>query len=804
MNTKCFAMLKNILKTTFRFLIRNKGFSFINILGLSIGIAISIIGILYVINELSYDKYNKNSDRIYRFAVDALSGNTAIYQTYTPAVLPGALYDEFPEIEKITRISTFDEQNFKYDDNVFIENNVFVVDSTFFEIFTFPVIEGMDSKLLYEPYTAVISKSTAKKYFGKEDPINKIIRNDTTNFKVIAVIEDVPENSHFHFNIALALTSFDGYYNNPAWFANNFRNYFLLNENYNYKDLEEKLPDFTNKYLFEGNYDKLAENGSKWEYYLQPLLSIHLNSDLRGEFEANGRKEYVYIFLIISIFILLIACINFINLATATAAKRSKEVGVKKTFGVNRNELIKQFLSESLVSSFVSLIVALFFVELILAYLSDYEGIKISIHYFDNFYTIPSLIILGLFIGFLSGFYPALVMSSFKPVFALKNQAQKGSKSPWLRNILVTFQFSASIILIIGTFVIYNQLQLLQKENLGFDTERVLVIRNLSAIENSQQAFKNDLKKLAFVKSASYSFRLPGERFINLGFGAEDFEGGYTLNLSACDEDFIDVMKFEIKEGRFFSKEFTTDTASIIINEEALKLLAYDDAIGKKLNTWGDPPIYFNIIGVVKDIHYESKHQKVHPMGLIHMNSSFGVSPRNISVRVTPGDYKIMIDQLSNLWNKYSPDIPFEYSFFDQEYNQLYQNEINTRKLFFAFSFLAFFIACLGLLGLASFLVQQKIKEIGIRKAFGASPFSITMQLTKKFIQWVIIANIIAWPLAWYFFNSWLNNFSYRCDIEWWFFVIAALISLFIALVTVSYQTIKASCANPIDALRYE
>ncbi|MBL7104335.1 MAG: ABC transporter permease [Bacteroidales bacterium] len=797
-------MLRNIFKTAFRFLIRNKGFSLINILGLSIGIAISIIGILYVINELSYDRYNKNADRIYRFAVDALIGNTAIYQTYTPAALPQALYDEFPEIEKITRIATFDAYNFRYDDKVFLENNVFVVDSTFFEIFTLPVVKGMDSKLLYEPYTAVITKSTAKKYFGTDDPINKIIRGDTTNFKVIAVIEDVPENSHFHFNIALAITSFDGYYNNPAWFSNNFRNYFLLNENYDYKDLEAKLPDFTNKYLFNGDYEKTTAHGNKWEYYLQPLLSIHLNSDIRGEFEVNGRKEYVYIFLLVSIFILLIACINFINLATATATKRSKEVGVKKTIGVNRNELFKQFLCESILSSFFSLIVALFFVEIILAYLHDYEGIKMSMQFFNNFYTIPALIILGLFIGFLSGFYPAIVMSSFKPIFALRKQVEKGSKSPWLRNILVTFQFGASIILLIGTFVIYNQLQLLQKENLGFDTERVIVINNPSALDNSQQSFKNDLEKLSFVNSASYSFRLPGEKFPNLGFGAENLKEGFSLNFSACDEDFNDVMKFEIQNGRFFSKEFGTDTAAIIINEAAAKLLAYDDPIGKKLNTWGNPPIYFNVIGVIKDIHYESKHQKVHPMGFINMNSSFGINPGNVSVRVTPGDYRLMIEQLGDLWNKYSSDIPFEYSFFDQDYNQLYQNEINTRKLFFAFSFLAIFIACLGLLGLASFMVQQKTKEIGIRKTFGASPFLITIQLTKKFIQWVIIANIIAWPLAWYFFNSWLNNFSYRCDIEWWFFVVAAIISILIALITVSYQTVKASKANPIDSLLYE
>lgn len=797
-------MFQNYLVASLRFFSRNKGYSLINILGLSIGLTVSITGFLYVINELSYDKFNANAGRIYRIAVDALAGNTAIYQTYTPAVMAAALYDEFPEIDKVARIATFDDELLKYGENEFVEDNVFITDSTFFDIFTIPVVKGEKGKLLNQPFTAVLTESAALKYFGNENPINQVIRRDTLNFKVIAVVEDLPVNSHFHFTIALSLISFDGFYNNTEWFANNFRTYFLLHENAGAQNLEAKLADFTNKYLFNGNYSKAVERGNKWELYLQPLTSIHLNSDLRGEFEPNGRREYVYIFMVVSVFILLIACFNFINLSTAKSGARAREVGLRKTVGASQHDLLRQFMGESLLTSFISLAIALLFVELTTHFLKQWEGINLSVPYLTNIFTIPVLLLLGLTVGLLSGIYPALVLSSFQPVFALKKQLQKNSRTPWLRNVLVTFQFATSVVLIIGTLVIFKQLELLQNSGLGFDKERIINISNASVISGKIETFKADLKALPFVEEVSAVLNMPGEHFSNLGFGAEGFEGGYTLNLTASDENLDKVLKFEIVNGRYFSKDFGTESMAIIINESAVKLLGYTDPIGKKLNTWSDPPEVFHVIGVVKDLCYESKHQKVMPMGIVNIAGPFGLQPGSVAVRVRPGDYREMIASLEKNWNSYSPAVPFKYSFFEKEYDNLYSNEMQTRKLFLAFSILAVFIACLGLLGLASFMAQQKTKEIGIRKTFGATTLSISLFFTRGFTKWVLLANVIAWPVAWYFFDDWLNNFAYRTGVSWWYFVVAGFASLLIALLTVSYQTIRAASGKPVDALRWE
>ena len=793
-------MFRNYIKIAIRQFSRNKGFSLINIMGLSIGIAVSVIGLLYVFNELSYDRFHKDSDRIYRIAVDALSGTTEIYQTYTAAAYAQALYDDFPEIDKITRISPWDLE-FEYGNKKFIENGVFVVDSTFFDIFTIPVIQGETSNLLNEPYCAVLTKSTAQKYFGNDNPINQIIVAGTSSYKVIAVVEDLPKNSHFHFNIALSLISFDGYYNNPQWFNNNYLTYIKLHKNVDYKKVEARFPDFVDKYLFGGTYAQQSEGGNKWELYLQPLTSIHLNSDLRGEFEANGRKEYVFIFLMVSIFILLIACINFINLSTARAAKRAKEVGIRKVVGSNKANLIKQFIGESIITSFAALILALLFVEIILAFLPSLIGIEIEMPYLSNFYTIPALVLLGLIVGLLSGAYPALVLSAFKPILVLKGNVQKGNGTNWFRNSLVIVQFVISIILIIGTLVISKQLNLLQNENLGFDKESIIVINNIRTVRNSVQVMKNDLSTLPYVQTVSYSNKIPGTRLTNWGCIAEGREGGFTLNVLYADENFEDVFNLGFSKGRYFSKSYGTDSMAIIINEEAEKLIGFEEVLGKRLSFYSEN--YFHVVGVVKNIHYESKHQKIHPMAILNINRRS--NPLGyLTVKVAPGDYTRMIKDITSIWDKYSPSVPINYSFFDEQYESLYNNEMQTKKLFLSFSFLAIFIACLGLLGLASYIAQQKTKEIGVRKTFGASATVITLLLSKGFSKWVIVANILAWPLAWYFFDNWLNNFTERCNLSWWYFALATLISFLIAWITVSYQTIKASRANPVKALKYE
>ncbi len=793
-------MLKNYFKIAIRQMVRNKGFSILNIMGLAIGIAISIIGFLYVLNELSYDRFHANSERIHRIAVDGLSGTTAIYQTYTAAAYAQPLYDEFPEIEKVARIASWDFQ-FRIKEHSFIEKEVFVTDSTFFDVFPIPIVRGQKNKLLSQANTAVITESTARKYFGEDDPINQFITADSTSYRIVAVVEDMPSNSHFHFNVAVSLISFDGFYNNPSWWSNNFLTYLLINENADYKKIESRFPAFVNKYLYEGRYSELSKGGSKWELYLQPLRSIHLNSNLRGEFEANGKKEYVYIFLIVSIFILIIASINFINLSTARTEKRAKEVGVKKVVGSSKTNLIKQFIGESVAISFLSLFIALSIVEIILMFLPNFIGVKLEVPYFSSFYAIPVLLFLGLAVGVLSGMYPALVLSSFKPVQVLKGGSNSEGKTSWLRNSLVIFQFMISVILIIGTFVISSQLDLLQNKNLGFDKENVIVIKNTSAIRNSIQVIKNEIKSLPFVLNVAGSSRLPGMHISNWGCRAEGREDGFTLNVFSADEDFDEVLKIEMIKGRYFSKEFGTDTSAIILNEEAANLIGFDEILDAKINFYREPILH--VIGVMKNMHYESKHQRVHPMAIYNSSSPFG-NPGYLTVKVRSGDYSQMIESLSNLWDKYSSGIPIDYTFLDKQYDSLYNNEMQTKKLFLAFSFLAIFIACLGLLGLASFMAQQKTKEIGIRKTFGASVWSITLLLSKSFTKWVVIANLIAWPLAWYFFNNWLNNFEERCQLSWWYFALAALISFFIAWITVSYQTIKAANANPINSLRHE
>lgn len=793
-------MLRNYFKIAIRQFGRNKGFSFINIMGLAIGIAVSIIGFLYVLNELSYDSFHEKSDRIHRIAVDGLSGTTEIYQTYTAAAYAQPLYNDFPEIEKIARIASWDFQ-FTFGENSFIEKEVFITDSTFFDVFTIPIVRGQKDRLLSQANTAVITESTAKKFFGEDDPINQVITADSSSYRIVAVVEDMPQNSHFHFTVAVSLISFDGFYNNPSWWSNNFLTYLLLNENADYKKVESRFPAFIDKYLYEGQYSELAANGSKWEIYLQPLNSIHLNSNLRGEFEANGKKEYVYIFLIVSVFILIIACINFINLSTARTEKRAKEVGVKKVVGSSKVDLIKQFIGESVILSFIALFIALSMVELALIYLPTFIGVKLQLPYFSTIYAIPLLLLLGLTVGLLSGSYPAMIMSSFNPIYVLKGAKDNKGKTSWLRNSLVIFQFMISIVLIIGTFVISSQLDLLQNKNLGFNKEEVIVIKNASAVQSSIQVVKNEIKSLPFVQNVGISSRLPGLQLNNWGCRVEGGESGFTLNVFYGDEDLFDVLKLEMDMGRYFSREYGTDTTAIVLNEEAAKLIGYDEILSKKINFYREP--FLQVVGVVKNIRYESKHQKVHPMAILNMNTP-NANPRYITVRVLSGDYNKMINSLTAVWDKYSPSIPIDYTFLDKQYDSLYNNEMQTKKLFLAFSFLAIFIACLGLLGLASFMAQQKTKEIGIRKTFGASVWTITLLLSKNFTKWVIIANLIAWPLAWYFFDNWLNNFEERCQILWWHFALAALISFIIAWVTVSYQTIKTANSNPIDSLRYE
>ena len=802
-------MLRNFLKTTIRAFKKNFGFSVINIFGLSIGLACSVLIMVFVWHELNYDKFNEKADRIYRISQRALVGNTQINQTYTPAPLSEAILKEYPEIEAITRFASAGRQTVKYGDKVFIEKGVQLVDSSLFDVFTLPFLKGSPKAALNQPNTVVITESIAKKYFGNEDPLDKILRiyDDESDkaYTVTGVIKDIPDNSHFHIDFFISLISNKGFYDGKEWFNNSFKTYFVLQKGVNYKDFEAKLPAFTNKYLFGGKYEelKVKNKGSFWEMYLQPLLDIHLNSDISGEFEPNGKKSYVYIFFVVAIIILLIACINFMNLNTAKSSARAREVGVRKVVGARRKSLIVQFIGESIFTSIVALAIGMAIAETLLPAYGNLLGRHLEIHYFNNYYVLPLLGLLALLVGLVSGSYPAFFLSSFKPVNVLKGKLNGGNKRPWLRNTLVVVQFTISIVLIIGTLVIYKQLMYLQKERLGFNKEQVILLRNPFALGKNSQIFKDEVKKFDGIESVTFSTAIPGKSFSNIGFSSEG-KNGFSLNICICDQDFQSVMKLEMEKGRFFSDDFIADTSAIIINEAAAKLLEWEEPIGKIITGGWYKTTNYKVIGVVKDFYYESKHQKVRPMSLFKLNGAFNWTPSFISIRIKSGKFNEIIKYLDNSWRKFANGLPIEYTFLSEEYDILYKNEKQTNQLFSVFSVLAIFISCLGLLGLTSYMAEQRTKEIGIRKVMGASVSKITVILSSNFTRWVLLSNIFAWPLAYFLMTKWLENFAYKVSISWWIFLLAGLISIIIALLTISYQSIKAASRNPIESLRYE
>ncbi len=802
-------MFKSYLKVALRNILRHKGSSLLNIVGLAIGIACSVLIFLFVRFELSYDTFHKRADRIYRVAVRASVGDTKIAQTYSSAITFQKLLEEYPEIETGVKFLKLGRVPVTLDDKTFYESKFYAVDSTFYAVFNIPLIHGDPATVLTEPNTVVITENTALKYFGRTDVVGRILEANhgddigTIDSKISGVSENVPPNSHFQYDMLASLTTFPTYINDTGWSSNNFLSYIVLREGTSKAGLEEKLKEFTRKYMGGERFDAWVAKGNYWEYYLQPVTAIHLNSDLNGEFEANGNQTYVTMFFIISIIVLLIACINFMNLSTAKSSLRAKEVGIRKTVGSDKTKLRWQFLTESVLLSLMALAVAILIVELLLPSYRNLIGRQIETQYFGNLVVIPCLIVLGVIVGLVSGSYPAFILSSFKPITMLQGRTSEGKSGAWIRNGLFVLQFSISIFLMIGTLTVYQQLDLFQSTRLGFEKERVLVVKNPGTLGSNVNTFKEVLRNQSDIADVSGSNTLPGRSFSNIGFGAEGVEN-FTLNLCVCDTDFLKTLKLEVAQGRFFSDDFETDSSAVILNEKAVELLGWDDPIGKKVNNWASSRGDFTVVGVIKDYHYESLHQKVRPMALLLSGGYYKNTERYISIRLNTENLAGAIEEVEKTWNRFAPNMPFEYSFLNEDYSNLYANEMQTRKLFTIFSFLAIFIACLGLFGLSSFVADRKIKEIGIRKVLGASVAGITGRLSLNFTKWVILSNLIAWPIAWYAMNRWLQNFAYRIDIGLWMFVLAGVLAIVIALLTVSYQSLKAAMANPVAALKYE
>ena len=819
-------MIKNYFKIAFRNLLKYKGYSFINILGLAIGIACCLLILLFVQDELNYDKYNEKADRIYRVAVYGHLGTSEFNSAVSATPLAETLLRDYPEVETAVRLRSFGYPVVRYKDKVFSEERFYWADSTFFNVFTVEFIKGNPGKALVEPRNVVITESMMKKYFGDEEPIGKIINlNNKQDYKVTGVIKDFPENSHFHFDFLASLTNTNSA-KRTEWLINDWYTYIVLRTGSDPEDSEKMLDEVVNKYASPEitaaigvPYKDLLSKGNRYKFYLQPLTDIHLRSDLEHEIEPNSSIAYVYIFSVIAVATLFIACINFINLSTARSSNRSKEIGIRKTLGSNRQQLIRQFLVETVLMSFMAVFFSVFLIELLLPSFNTLIGKHIEIKYLQKFYTIPALIVLALVVGIIAGIYPAFYLSSFNPIKIFRKDTVRSSKS-WLRNSLVITQFVISIILFIGTIVVYSQLQYIQNKKLGYTKEQVVVIQKTDDIAANKESFMDELQNIPGVVSASNSHTIFGKEFGRTAYklsGSGENDNGFYWTMYA-DYNFAETYQIKMAEGRFYSKEFGSDSLGVVINEAAAKNLGIiGNAVGKEIYPIDNPGFKRQIIGVMKDFHFESLHQSIKPFiinlypesssGYIPSNLSRYVAPgfgRYVSVRLTPGDYEKKIEAIKEVWYKFAGNQAFEYFFFDQEFAKIYRAEERTKIIASVFSGLAIFIACLGLLGLAAFTVEQRTKEVGIRKILGAKITSIIFLLLKEFIKWILVANLIAFPLAYFIMKRWLEDFAYRINIPFWSFIIGGFSALVLALITVSFLAIKAATANPVESLKYE
>jgi len=788
-------MIMNFLKIALRSLKKHKGFSFINIAGLSIGIACSVLVMIYVYNQLSYDRFHENAERTYRIISKGFFVDYEFDSTSTPYVLGKTLRDEYGDVIQVTQIGSYDGV-IKTDNTNFLNERIIASDDDFLKVFSFSMIKGDSHSALAEPFTIVLTESAATKYFGNVEPIGNQLQIGSRNFIVTGLIMDVPHNSHIKFDAVVSIQSKNDY-DGMGWLNNRYDLYAVLSENFTEKALKEKLDR-----LVEQNINSIISTwkNSWFTYELEPLLSIHLHSDLNAPYGMNGEFEYVLIFGIIAIFILIIACVNYINLTTARFSNRAKEVGIRKVVGSVRSQLVNQFLIESVLVCFLGTLIALLLVKLLLPFLSDIAGKEFEISYFNNPYLIPGFGLLALCLGLFSGIYPAFYLSSLRPVSALKGSLGGRTNKSFLRNGLVVFQFSISIFLLISTLVIYKQLDLLRNKNLGFNREQVLVVRNASLLGEHKSAFKNELKEYANIQNVTGSSFIPGKGFSHWAAKVERDET-FTFAILACDHDFIETLNIELIKGRFFSKELSTDSSSIVLNEEAVKIFGGEDPIGKVFYLREKD---FKVIGVVKNFHYDSLCNEIDKMGMVLPVLDLRYYENFILARINTVTVSETINFVKSKWEKFAPDMPFEYSFLDEDYGRLYVSEQRTQKLSFTFTFLAILISSLGMLGLASYLTEQRAKEVGIRKVLGAKVSGLVYLFSKDFFTKVFIANLIAWPAAYFLMDFWLQDFAYRIHIGLDVFILSALIALSLAWFSVGYHTIKTALANPVDSLRYE
>jgi putative ABC transport system permease protein len=799
-------MIKNYLKSALRNIKRHKGYAFINIAGLAIGMACCILILMYITTELSYDRYHEKADRIFRLGMDATVGGSTVVAPISDVPSAPALVQGYPEVLDAVRIRTISKRSVTYEDRVFYETGILFADNSIFQVFTFPLIKGDPHTALKRAYTAVLTQETAGRYFGSENPLGRILNyNNQYDFTVTGVVENVPQNSHFTFDM---LCSYETLYDLDReamenWFNFMDYTYLLLPEGFDYKILENKFPALIEKYMGS----MLKALGGEIKFFLQPLTSIHLHSNLENEIRANSSIAYIYIFTAIGIFILCIACINFMNLATARSATRAKEVGLRKVVGAERKELVWQFLGESLIYSIFSLAIAILLVRLAVPFAESLSGRRMSLNIAEMPWLVPGLIALVLLVAFVAGSYPALFLSSFRPAQVLKGNLRAGSGHSRLRSFLVVAQFIISISLIIGTGIILNQLKFMKNKDLGFEKENVLVIEVRDrSIRQSFESIKAEIRKIPGVLSVSSASLVPGQEpsvqpFIPEGYTEKQAQ---LMEVFRVDHDFFPTLGMEIAQGRNFSPEYGTDSRSaVIINETAAKRYKWEDAIGKTIRVPSDEVGKWEtltVVGVVKDFHRTSLHSVIAPQIIGNDPNSFN----ELAIRINPENADTTLSLIGEKWREVDPTRPFDFLYLDGLIDRQYGAEERLSDIFSSFSVFAVFIACLGLFGMASFAAEQRTKEIGIRKVLGASVPGIVVLLSKDFLKLVVAANIIAWPLAYFGMSRWLQNFAYKSGIGVWIFLLTGILALGIALATVSYQSVKAALLNPVDAIKYE
>ncbi len=804
-------MLKNHIVIAFRNLFRQKGYSVINIAGLTIGIASCILILLFVTSELSYDRHHDESGRTYRIGIEAVFGDSHFFSAYTSGAMKDALDYELGEVEEACRLYHITRPVINLEETSFVEDNFFFADSNFFRVFTVPMIKGDPATALSRPNTVVLSLETSQRLFGSDDPLGKTIMvNGRYLLEITGISGNMPYNSHFRYDFLASVETVipDQQDDFRYWVNNNLYTYILLEENSDIGSFDERLQELVYKYVGPEvemvmgiDIESFENEGGVYRFFTENIEDIHLYSRADHQINKGGSITTVYFFSVIAVFILIIACINFMNLATARFSARAKEIGVRKTLGGSRGSLVRQFLVESVLVSLIAMILAVTLLELTLPFFNQLTYKSFELNYFSDWYIAPGLLMFSLLTGILAGSYPAFFLSSFRPVKVLKGDTGAGDRSSGFRKILVVAQFTITIALFVATFIVSEQLRFIYSKDPGYSKEGILVLKRTQILGDQQEAFRDELLKHKSIVNASFCSSLPGYSTSGTsvhGYGKPP-EELVQLMVVWADEHYLETMGMSLGEGRFFSSDFSTDQETTIINKTLARMLGYDDHLSGSI-VYPGINLVSPVIGVLEDTNFESLHREIRPLAIRKIGSPGWL----MAIRLEGKDFPSAINHIEEQWTAFTGSDLFVWSFLEDDLMKLYTEEIRTRSIFEIFAFLAVFIAALGLLGMASFNTEKRTKEIGIRKAMGASPSSVILLLSREINMLILIATILAWPAAWFLMNRWLDNFAYRIEPGIITFLAATVITYIIALLTVGLQSWRAANLNPVDILRNE